>query len=104
MAGGYSAILLGVFYWMVDVQKWQWWCRPFVWIGMNPITLYLVSNLLGGEGYFKLAHRFAGGPVEDYLNAHVAEGCGNVVVCLIGIFLFFWLANFLYRKKIFIRL
>jgi predicted acyltransferase len=104
VAGGYSAILLGVFYWIVDVKKWQLWCRPFVWIGMNPISLYLVSNLLGGEGYHKLALRFAGGPVLDYLNTHVAQGFGDVVVSLVGVFLFFWLANFLYRRKIFIRL
>ncbi len=104
VAGGYSAMLLGVFYWIVDMKKWQLWCRPFVWVGMNPITLYLVSNLMGGEGYHKLAARFAGGPVLDYLNTHVARGFGDVVVSLVGIFLFFWLANFLYRRKIFLRL
>jgi predicted acyltransferase len=104
VAAGYSAIMLGVFYWIVDVKKWQLWCRPFIWIGMNPITLYLVSNLTGGEGYHKLAARFAGGPVLEYLNTHVAQGFGEVVISLIGIFLFLWLANFLYRRKIFLRL
>ena len=104
LAGGYSAILLGVFYWIVDVKKWQLWCRPFVWVGMNPITLYMVSSLTGGEGYRKMAARLAGGPVLDYLNTHVAQGFGNVVVSLVSIGLFFWLAGFMYRRKIFIRL
>lgn len=104
VAGGYSAILLGAFYWIVDVKKWQLWCRPFVWVGMNPITLYMVSNLTGGEGYRKMAARLAGGPVLEYLNTHVAMGFGNVVVSLVSIGLFFWLAGFMYRRKIFIRL
>ncbi|HTV40232.1 MAG TPA: DUF5009 domain-containing protein [Candidatus Sulfotelmatobacter sp.] len=104
VAGGYSAILLGAFYWIVDVKKWQLWCRPFVWVGMNPITLYMISNLTGGEGYRKMAARLAGGPVLDYLNTHIAQGFGNVVVSLVSIGLFFWLAGFMYRRKIFIRL
>ncbi len=104
VAGGYSAILLGVFYWIVDVKKWQLWCRPFVWVGMNPITLYMVSSLTGGEGYRKMAARLAGGPVLDYLNTHIAQGFGNVVVSLVSIGLFFWLAGFMYRRKIFLRL
>ncbi len=104
VAAGYSSILLGIFYWIVDIKKWRLWCQPFVWVGMNPLTLYIISNFLGGEGYHKLAYRLAGGPVEDYLNAHVAQGFGNVVVCLVGIALFFWLAHFLYRRKIFLRL
>lgn len=104
VAGGYSAILLGAFYWIVDVKKWQLWCRPFVWIGMNPITLYMVSNLIGGEGYRRLAERLAGGSVLDYLNTRVAQGFGDVVVSLVSIGLFFWLAGFMYRRKIFLRL
>lgn len=104
VAGGYSAILLGAFYWIVDVKKWQLWCRPFVWVGMNPITLYMVSNLTGGEGYRKMAARLGGGPVLEYLNTHVAQGFGDVVVSLVSIGLFFWLAGFMYRRKIFLRL
>ena len=58
VAGGYSALLLGLFYWIVDVCKWQNWCQPFVWMGMNSITIYMVRNLLGG--FEKLSQRFAG--------------------------------------------
>ena len=47
VAGGYSAILLGAFYQIVDVWKWQRWCQPFVWMGMNSITLYMTDNILG---------------------------------------------------------
>jgi predicted acyltransferase len=104
VAGGYSAMLLGIFYWMVDVRKWQTWCEPFVWIGMNPITLYLASNFMGGLGFEKLATRLAGGSVKLFLNGHLATGVGDLVLSLVGIFLFTLFARFLYQRKIFLRL
>lgn len=104
VAGGYSAMLLGLFYWIVDVKKKTFWCQPFVWIGMNPITLYLTSNLLGGGGFEKLAQRFAGGSVTNFFNAHVAQGFGELVAYAVGVALFIWMARFLYKRKIFLRL
>jgi len=104
VAGGYSAMLLGAFYWLVDVQKWQKWCQPFIWIGMNPITLYMTSCFLGGGGFDKLALRFAGGSVKNFLDDHLAPGCGSLLIALIGVALFIWFARFLYQRKIFLRL
>jgi predicted acyltransferase len=104
VAGGYSAMLLAVFYWIVDVMKWTTWCQPFVWVGMNPITLYLTSNFLGGAGFEKLARRLAGGPVKDFLDAHVANGFGELFIAMVAVTLFIWMARFLYHRKIFLRL
>jgi len=102
VAGGYSAMLLGLFYWIVDVQKKTAWCQPFVWIGMNPITLYLLSNFIGG--YEKLALRLAGGSVKVFFDAHIARGFGDLVIAVVGVLLFVGLARFLYQRKIFLRL
>jgi predicted acyltransferase len=104
VAGGYSAMLLAMFYWIVDVKKWQWWCQPFIWIGMNPITLYLTSNFLGGLGFEKLARRLTGGSVKMFFDAHVCPGFGELVSSLVGVLLFVWFARFLYTRKIFLRL
>jgi predicted acyltransferase len=103
VAGGYSAMFLGAFYWIVDIKQWRTWCQPFVWIGMNPITLYLTSNFLGGLGFEKLAVRLGGGPVKSFFDTHIAHGCGQLVISAIGVLLFVLFANFLYRKKIFLR-
>jgi predicted acyltransferase len=103
VAGGYSAMLLGAFYWMVDIKKWRAWCQPFVWIGMNPITLYLASNFMGGLGFEKLARRVAGGPVKHFFDSRVAAGFGDMVIAAIAVVLFLYFARFLYRRKIFLR-
>ena len=103
VAGGYSAILLGFFYLVVDVWKKQWWCQPFVWMGMNSITIYLTSNMIGG-GFRSLARRLAGGDIRTFFENHVARGVGDLVISVVGLMLAFWFVHFLYKRKIFLRL
>ncbi len=100
VAGGYSALLLATFYYMIDIRGWRSWCVPFVWIGMNPITLYLISGIVG---YRKLAARLAGGDVQNWFNRSIGAGWGDLVVALVGLALMLTLARFLYRKQIFLR-
>jgi predicted acyltransferase len=102
VAGGCSALLLAAFFWIVDVMKFQFWCRPFIWMGMNSITIYMVSSIIGG--FRKLGMRLAGGDVKAFFDSYVARGFGDFVISIVGLFLAFWLVNFLYRRKIFIRL
>ncbi len=100
VTGGYSALLLGLFYQVIDVWGYRRWSLPFVWIGMNAITIYLAHNLVN---FGAIARRFAGGDVRDLLNAQV-QGLGDLLVALIALALSFLLCWFLYRKKIFLRL
>jgi predicted acyltransferase len=102
VAGGYSAILLGVFYLIVDVWQSRAWCQPFVWIGMNSITIYLAGNILGG--FRRVAARLVGGDVKIFFDEHVAKGLGDMVISIVGLLLAFWLVHFLYKRKIFLRL
>lgn len=100
VAGGWSLVLLAGFYYLVDVRQWRRWCQPFVWIGMNPITLYLLSAVVG---FHEIASRVVGGSVRAWFDAHVATGFGGVVVTLVSLALIVALAGFLYRRKIFLR-
>lgn len=50
VAGGWSALLLGLFYGIVDVLGWRRGLAPFLWVGANPIALYLCS----GFGFFRI--------------------------------------------------
>jgi predicted acyltransferase len=101
VAGGYSALLLGTFYWLIDVKQWQRWAQPFVWIGLNPLTIYLAENMIP---FGKWAQRFVGGNIAAFLDHHVAQGLGELGVALFALALIWSLAYFLYSRKIFIRL
>jgi predicted acyltransferase len=102
VAGGYSSILLGAFYLVVDVWKQRKWCQPFVWIGMNSIAIYMTNNIVGG--FRRLAERLVGGDIRTFLNVHVAAGFGDVMVAVVGLLLAFWLVRLLYQRKVFLRL
>jgi hypothetical protein len=86
---------------VVEVRGWRRWCVPFVWIGMNPITLYLANNLIG---FRRLAQRFVGGDVKSGLDAHLGSGAGQGLLAVVGLALMLVLARFLHQRRIFLRL
>jgi len=93
---GYSSLLLALFYGLIDVCGWRRWATPFVWIGMNPITIYLTHQLVDLKA---IAGRFVGGDI------HAALGRGGDLAVALGVILLtFWLSRFLFRRKIFLRL
>ena len=68
---------------------------------MNAITIYLVANILGGFG--RIAERLVGGDVQEFMETHVAEGSGELLLAFVGMLLAFWFVRFLYQRKIFLR-
>ena len=97
VAVGYSSVLLGLFYLVVDVWKYRKWAQPFVWIGMNPITIYMIHNLVDIGG---IAQRFVGGDLNKlYLGRY-----GDLAVALAGMAITFGICRFMYQRKIFLRL
>jgi predicted acyltransferase len=96
VACGYSLVLLAVFYLLIDMWNLKLWARPFVWIGMNPITLYMIENLVDLE---KLAKRFVGGELNTYFGIY-----GPAVIAAVSMLIMLAIARFLYLRKIFLRL
>lgn len=101
VASGVSAMLLGVFYLVVDVWRWQRWCVPFLWIGANALAVYLAVNIVDFQA---LAARFVGGDVQKLLDTRLATGAGGLLIALVGLLFPVLLVRFLYQRKIFIRL
>ncbi len=100
VAGGYSALLLGALYQVMDVWGRANWASIFMWIGANAITLYLVANFVNFQ---QLAARLVGGDVANALDDHLTKGAGNFLTAAVGLVLAIVLARFLYRRKIFLR-
>ncbi|MGB9044168.1 MAG: hypothetical protein WCC81_17075 [Pseudolabrys sp.] len=100
VAGGYSAILLGVMHQVIDVWGWRAWATIFVWIGANAITLYFINGVAGFEPF---ALRVVGGDVSAWLDRMITPGTGLFVAHILGLVLAIALAGFLYRRRIFLR-
>lgn len=96
VACGYGMILLGIFYQLIEIWKFQFWAKPFIWIGMNSITIYIAASLLN---FRKLSLRFVGGEVKDFLGNY-----SEMIISLFTLLFVFWLAGYLYKNKIFIKL
>jgi predicted acyltransferase len=100
LTSGLSALLLALFYYIVDVKQWRAWCPPFVWLGSNAITIYVVAQVVDFQ---KLALRFAGGDIKNALDQQVAPGAGGLFVAIVALTLVFLFARFLYKRNIFLR-
>ena len=96
VAGGWSLLLLALFYAVIDVIGWRSWAFFWVVIGANAITIYVVPRFVDFDG--KMAKFFFTGASE-------LAGNANVLVLVSGAlaakWLFLW---FLYRQRIFLRL
>jgi predicted acyltransferase len=93
-AGGWSLLLLALFYWIIDVRGYQRWSFFFKVIGMNAIAIYLADRMFD---FGIIANIFLHG-ILPHLGkvAPLVSSCG-VIFCA-------WLfVYFLYRQKIFLR-
>jgi predicted acyltransferase len=97
VACGYSCLLLAAFHFVIEELSWRRWAMPFVWIGANPITIYLVHEVVDFD---KIAERFVGGQLGHDLFGDYRQ----LAVAATGLLLVFALCRFLYKRNIFIRL
>jgi predicted acyltransferase len=95
-SGGYAIGLLALFYWIIDVKKWNKWVFPFVIVGLNPLAMYLMG-MLSKEFVRANLHRH----LPDFV--FVGPVAPIVEACLIA--LIFWLVLWwMFRNKVFLRL
>ena len=64
VTAGYSSVLLAVFYQAIEMWGWRLWARPFVWIGRNAITLYLLYPVLAFLVFVGVVHGAPGAAAE----------------------------------------
>jgi predicted acyltransferase len=96
VAAGYSCLFLAAFHQIIEIWNCRKWAMPFVWIGMNAITIYLAHNIID---FGKLADRLVGGPIKESFGNY-----GQVLVTIVVLAMTFLLVRFLYRRKLFLRL
>lgn len=93
---GCALVCLAICYWLIDIELHSgWWTMPFVILGNNAITAYVMSELVGGWLSWKgwVFFRSVGSPpVESLLHS-------LTVLCLC--FLPVW---WMYRKRILLKI
>jgi predicted acyltransferase len=90
VAAGWSTLLLALFYTLIDVLGWRRGLAPFLWVGANPIALYLCS----GFGFFQIiSERLATAPPPPY----------DWLPSAITFALMLATAQYLHRRQIFLK-
>jgi predicted acyltransferase len=95
VAGGWSLLLLALFYMVIDVLQWRAWAWFWIVIGSNAIAIYLLQDIVPFD---KIAEYFLSGA------ARAGGGWGLVLLAAGALALKWLLLLFLYRKKVFLRL
>ncbi len=99
VAGGFSALLLALFYYIIDVRKIDRWATPFLWIGTNAITVYMLVHVVKME---TMASRLVGGEIQKNLDS-IRNGLGEFVVGLVALLMAILFCRFLYNRRIFLK-
>jgi predicted acyltransferase len=103
--GGLALQFLSFCYWLIDIQGYRRWAKPFEVFGLNAIALYVVADVIAVLlGTLKLGNEPLGSWIYDHLfaswaspvNASLAFAICFVLVCL-GLM---WI---LYHRKIFLK-
>ncbi len=93
-AGGWSLLLLTLFYWVIDVRGYRAWAFPFVVIGMNAITIYLLHRFID---FGAVAKVFVGGIIP-----HMGS-FGKPLLAFSVMLVEWFLLYFLHRRKLFLK-
>ncbi|MEO5978656.1 MAG: DUF5009 domain-containing protein [Chryseolinea sp.] len=93
--GGWSLLLLALFYWIIDIKGFKRWAFFFSVIGMNSILIYMSGKFINWkyttDGFFEWLFQLVGEPMNLLFFA----------LCYVGIkWLFLY---FMYRQKLFLR-
>jgi len=43
---GLALVFLAFFHWLIDIADFSRWAKPFIILGLNPITIYVLSEML----------------------------------------------------------
>ncbi len=93
-AGGWSMLLLALFYWLIDVRGCRAWAFPFVVIGLNALTIYIAGAMFDFGRIFTVF-------TFEFIDRFGAYTSLIQSMCILGIkWLFLY---YLYRKRIFLR-
>jgi predicted acyltransferase len=107
---GIALLLFGLCYWLIEIQNYRRWAKPFVVFGVNALALYFLSSMVGRLMSFIPVSRSddSSGNLKTFLVDHLfASWLSPVNASLLWalVYVLFWLAVMtgFYRRKIFVK-
>jgi len=107
-AAGWGALVLALFYWLIDIRGWRAWAMPLSIAGMNAVFAYVVPILVKLHTLRNWAWPGAESltlerGLQQFVFAHLGPVPGGLAYTS-GYILFWWLILlWMYRRRIFLR-
>jgi predicted acyltransferase len=108
--GGLAVFFLAFCYWFIDVKKIKWWIKPFHVYGMNAITVFFLSGIVGrlitlikwenAEGTIVTLKGYV---FDTFFLSWLSPINASLAFAIVYIVIWLGLMWILYAKKIFIK-
>ncbi len=105
--GGIAFIIFGFIYYFMDVKDYTKWATPFIYFGTNPIAIYFLSSFIAKTFY--ITHLPNGQSPHAFLYSHFYTSwihipkLSSLLYALSVVLVYYLLAKFLYKKRLFIK-
>ena len=105
LMAGLASIVFGICYWIIDVQGWKRWSKPFAIYGMNAIAIFALAGLTGRMlGLIKVG----GTPLEQVIYQNVFAPLArpinaSLLYAIAFVLVMYGVAYVMYRRKWFLR-
>ncbi len=100
LTGGAAAVVVAACVYLIDIRGWRRWSYPLVVFGMNAITLFVVSGLIGKAFIvWKLQ-----GPIYTHGFAWMASPKNaSLIYSLVFLAVMYAVCEWMYRRRIFLK-
>jgi predicted acyltransferase len=98
-SGGWCFVLLGLFYYVVDVKSNRSWFVPLIVIGTNSIAAYIIAHTI--DSFIDSSFRINISANYDLI---FGEGLRSLVSGTVILLVEWWILYWMYKKKIFIKI
>lgn len=99
-SGGICLVVLATLYAVIDIAKWKKWSFPFVVVGLNPITFYVLSWTMVDAVNSNLRRHL--GPT--FFSSIAGDVFGPLVGTLATVTILWLIVYWMYKQKLFIRI
>ncbi|MBN1638485.1 MAG: DUF5009 domain-containing protein [Ignavibacteriales bacterium] len=109
--GGLALVFLAMCYYLIDMKGYKWWIKPFQVYGMNAITVFFASGIVGRLLFKIKVAGPDGNPMElktyifnNYFLSWLEPINASLAYAIVFILIWLGLMWILYAKKIFIKI
>jgi predicted acyltransferase len=111
LTAGLALLTLAVIYYFVDIRGQVSWATPFLAVGTNPITVFVLSGLVA-KMLYKIRWIGADGSTitlkawlyDGYFSSWIPDYFASLVWAIVTVVVWWAIMSLLYRKKIFIKI